>query len=256
MAKWIWLGIVTIVAGVAASVALLVFGLDPQSKSERGKGAADDAAPSPARASRSLFSTAGSDPNMDVLLLEEDTPETWQKIIALYPRSDEATKRKVLHRIGELKSLERTLALLLATVGDDPLPASDDAMVNEAAQLMKDRWQTAEDMEAGRRAMLMQETDKRRWVAANAMITFAKDVPEDSPLYAQTQRLKAKLVNVHKSVEDPFVKSSIVQGMHALGAGDAALILAKGPKVRDEELAGVRAEKAATDEVLNSVGSP
>jgi hypothetical protein len=55
---------------------------------------------------------------------------------------------------------------------------------------------------------------------------------------------------VHSQTTDAFVKGSLVDAVKSLGEADAALILAGGPSVRDEDLQGVGEKNAARDASL------
>jgi hypothetical protein len=249
MKKWLLLGGGV---GVAAVAAILVWPeREPASSDEDQKGAAK-AAPSLVQRVRDPKREAEVARDIDALL-GDNSPEAWGKIASLYPGSSEETKRKVLQRIAAFPELHKVVGYLLATVGEDPRPASDDPMVAETAQLMKSRWKKPEDLDYARQAMLMQRTEKRQWVLASALIEFAKGVGEDSPFSPQKTLLQAKLVDMHADSRDAFIKSSIVDGMHDLGGRDAALILAKGTKVTDDELEGVREERAAREATLKEL---
>lgn len=184
-------------------------------------------------------------------LLAENSNESWAKIAARYPGAKPDTKRAVLHRLADCKDLRVALGRLLATVGDDPLPASEDPMVTDSGELLKTRWKNAEQFDFGRRVMVMQKTDKRRWVVANALITAAKKIRDDGPLGPQKRRLQAKLVDLHSRSQSGFVRGAIVEGMQALGGTDAALILESGGQVTDEDLTTVRDRQRAVRQVLH-----
>lgn len=249
----IWLlagaGAALALSGLTAAWLWLRPDLD-SSRTRRNEGAA--------RAAPSLAAHADqhTDPSSQGIeaLLADGSPEAWKKIVSRYPAGDLETKRKVIQQIGHMPNIGQALRLMLATVGDDPVPASEDPLLADSAEVMKTYFKKPEHLQEARRSMLLQKTDKRRWVVANAMITFAKDLDKDSQLYPEKTRLEAKLVDLHATVHDGFVKSSIVDGMHSLGSGDAAMILAKGPAVKDDELKSVKAEQAAVAEVLEGAG--
>lgn len=245
MKKWLLLGGI----GVAAVAAALVwFRQEPSSSNAEKEGAAH-AAPSLLRPTRSPEAEAKAAEDINALLAD-NSPQAWGQIASLYPGSSDETKRKVLEHIAALSDLDKVVGYLLATVGEDPVPIAQDAMVTETAQLLKSHWKKPEDFDYARQAMMTQKTEKRRWVLANALIAFAKDVGEDSPFHPQKRRLENNLVDIHSETEDAFIKSSIVDGMNALGGHDTALILAKGTNVSDDELESVKEEKAAVEAAL------
>jgi hypothetical protein len=155
----------------------------------------------------------------------------------------------VLAAIGKLPELHRVIGYVLATVGEDPTPPGGDPLVNEASALIRSRFGKFEDYEYGRQTMVMQKTDKRRWLLANALIDYAKPLRDDA--YAELKgTLQAKLIDVHSEVRDAFVQNGMVEGVRALGAPDAALILEKKGNVTDRELMAVAEEQAAARKVL------
>ncbi len=244
MKRWILLAAG---AGAAAAAAALLWQARASSAAKPSSEEAAKAAASGHGGSRQLGAQALGGVQA---LIADGSPEAWGQLAALYPRSDAATKRSMLQQIAQLPELRRVIGYLLATVGEDPTPASADPMVEEAAALLKERWKTPQDFDYGRRTMVMQQTDKRRWLLANALISFARDVGEDSPFHALKSSLGAKLIDLHSEIEDGYIKSSVVDGVHALGGKDAALILAKGLAVKDEELESVTEQEAAAHEVL------
>jgi hypothetical protein len=186
--------------------------------------------------------------NIDALLAD-GSPGAWGKIASLYSASDEVTKRKVLQQVAKLEELHRVIGYLLATVGEDPTPPADDPMVDEASALLQSRLGKFEDYEYARQTMVMQKTDKRRWVLANALIDYAKPLRDDT--YAELKgALQAKLIDVHSDSRDGFVRNGLVDGLRALGGRDAALILAKEGRVTDQELGAVAEEQAAVQKVM------
>ena len=246
MKPWILLGAGV---GVAAAGATVVWHWHGPASSNVHAG---EAARAVASASRPPGRSEHEEPVIDDvdILLADGSPEAWGKIASIYPGSEEATKGRVLQLIAQLPELPRVIGYLLATVGEDPTPASVDPLLEEAAALLKDRWKTPEDFDYGRRLMVMQKTDKRRWLLGNALVTFAKGVGENSPFYPLKGSLEAKLIDLHAEVQDAFVRSSVVDGVRALGGKDAALILAKRQKVTDEELEALGEQRAIVDSVL------
>jgi hypothetical protein len=101
--------------------------------------------------------------------------------------------------------------------------------------------------------MVMQKTDKRRWLLGNALVTFARGVGDHSPFQSLKASLEAKLIDLHAETEDVFIRGAMVEGVRALGGKDAALILAKGQDVADEELEALSGQKAAVDGVLRQL---
>jgi hypothetical protein len=166
----------------------------------------------------------------------------------LYKGADRSTKRKILQKASDLPDLKQALAYVVASVGDDATPVEQDPMIEEAAELLKDRWTRPEELEYGRRFMLMQKTDKRKWVVAKSMIAFAAELREDSKFQVQKSRLASKLIDLHSSTSNQFVRASIADGMREMGDKDVALILSKGPNVKMDELEVARREKAAQAE--------
>jgi hypothetical protein len=75
--------------------------------------------------------------------LGDPSPSAWAELVSRYPGSDDATKRLVLERISKLERFERMLEYVLATVGEDPTPAEDDPMVDEAGELIEHRVKNA-----------------------------------------------------------------------------------------------------------------
>lgn len=183
-------------------------------------------------------------------LLEDGSPESWGKVASLYPGLEEEQKRRVLDSINQVPELDRVVGYLLATVGEDSMPASADPLLAEAAELLRSHFKHPDEFDLARRTMVMQETDKRRWLLAKALIDFAKDLPENSPFYPLKGALEAKLIDLHSEIHDTYVKNQIVDGVRALGSRDAALILAKGTNVQDAELEAVREVSATVDAVL------
>jgi hypothetical protein len=183
-------------------------------------------------------------------LLADGSANAWQRIGKLYPNASAETKQEILQHIARTSDLRLALDYLLITVGDDPTPAQDDPMLAEAAALLENRWQKPEDLEYGRKTMLLQKTDKRQWLVANAMLAFLTGKGDDSPFFPQSAQFQAKLIDLHSSMTDPFIKGSIVDGMNALGSKDAALILAKGLAVTDDELEAVGRNRAAVEHTL------
>ncbi len=210
----------------------------------------------PARPARPRLTTAEGAPTTDVdALLADGSPRSWGNVASLYPGRDEVTKRKVLQRIAKLPELPRVIGYVLATVGEDPTPAASDPMVDEASALLRHRFEKYDDYEYARQAMVMQTTDKRRWVVANALIDYAKGLRDDE--FAELKgTLQAKLIDVHGQTHDGFVKNGLVQGLRALGGRDAALILEKGGYVTDQELGAVAEEQAAARKVLAETHAP
>ena len=235
-------------AGVLGAVALGARHRDPGSENRAREGAAEVAPP---RAPKPRVAAAADAPPSQSIdaLLADGSPGAWGHIASLYPGSDEAAKRKVIQSIARLPELHRVLGYLLATVGEDPTPPANDPMVDEAAALIQSRFGKFEDYEYGRQSMVMQRTDKRRWLLANALIGYAKPLREDA--YAELKgTLQAKLIDVHSDVRDEFVRSRMVDGLRALGGRDAALILEKRGHVTDQELLGVAEEQEAAQKVL------
>ena len=212
----------------------------PATSSERSASAKESERVSPLRSR--VARSDGDETRRMAELLADRSPSAWNELVSLYPSGDDATKRKVLERISKLERFDRTLEYVLATVGEDPTPAEHDPMVEEAEELIKSRLKTPADFDHARRKMVMQDTDKQRWVVANALTEFAKNLPPDSPFAPLTGQLAAKLIDLHSATKDPYVKNSIVNAVKALGEDDAALILAEGPSVRDEDLEGVSAK--------------
>lgn len=235
-------------AGVLGAVALGA--RHPESPEADVRSGAAEATPLRAAPRRTKTPSPDAPPSRSIdALIAEGTPGAWGRVAALYPGSDEATKRKVLASIGKLPELHRVIGYLLATVGEDPTPPGDDPLVNEASALIRSRFGKFEDYEYGRRTMVMQKTDKRRWLLANALIDYAKPLRDDA--YAELKgTLQAKLIDVHSQVRDAFVQNGMVEGVRALGAADAALILEKKGKVTDRELMAVAEENAAARQVL------
>jgi len=242
MKRWILLGSGLGVAALGAAWGFQEYA----ASSDRYESAAKVGTPSRDRttASRRAGSLAH---DMDELLAD-GSPSAWGEIVSMYPGSDDATKRKVLERISRIERLDRAIEYVLATVGEDPTPSEHDPMVSEAEALLRDRWKTSADFDLARKMMVMQQTDKRRWVLANALTTFAKDVRDDSPFMPLKGSLAAKLIDMHSQTQDPHVKNQIVDAVNSLGDKDAALILAEGPKVRDEDLEAVSQSNAAREQ--------
>lgn len=239
------------VVGLTAVAVLLWLGLGPPlAANGKAEGAAMRAVPS-------RHADRGQQPDLarDVhALLSENTAEAWARLVALYPSASDEVKRRIVDGIARTEDLDTTLRYLLATVGDDPIPAQDDPLVAESATLLKDRWRTAEQLNKGRQTMLMQASAKRQWLVASAMIAALREVPEGSPLYPQKVRLTAKLVDLHARVSDTFIRSAIVDGVTELGGGDAALILAKGAaNVSDDELTSITTKREAREQVLDGL---
>jgi hypothetical protein len=236
-------------AGVLGAAALGLRHETPSVKRDQREGATN-VAPSRAGTPRVRAETPDAPPILDIdTLLADGSPGAWGRIASLYPASDEAAKRKVLQHIARLPELHRMLGYLLATVGEDPTPPASDPMLDEASALIRSRFSKFEDYEYGRQTMVMQKTDKRRWLLANALIGYGKDL-HDSEYGELKGTLQAKLIDVHSDVKDGFVRHGIVSGLRALGGGDAALILEKGGDVTDAELASVAEEQAAAQKVL------
>jgi hypothetical protein len=189
-------------------------------------------------------------------LLADPSPSAWAELVSRYPGSDDETKRLVLERISKLERFERMLEYVLATVGEDPTPAEDDPMVQEAGELIEHRVKTPADFDYARRKMVMQKTDKQRWVVANALTEFAKDLGPNNPFAPLKGQLVAKFIDVHSETTDAFVKDSLVDAVKSLGETDAALILAEGPSVRDEDLQGVSEKNAAREQALRGASAP
>ena len=245
--RWILLGAGAGVAALVAGVAVW----HAQGPSKAHGEVAAQAAPSPVRRPLSWDKDGPIVYDVDALLAD-GSPEAWGRIASLYPSLDEEKKRRVIEKIGHVPELDRTLAYLLATVGEDPRPASADPLVAEAAAALRSRFKKPEDFDFTRRTMVMQQTDKRRWLLANALVDFAKGLPENSSFYPLKGALEAKLIDMHSEVHDTYVKNAIVDSVRALGSRDAALILAKGTDVRDDELEAARNEKATVDAVLQN----
>jgi hypothetical protein len=248
MKPWILLGVGV---GVAAAGAALAWQL-------RGLASSKAYAEVAARAAASTPRPAGSrgeEPVVDDVdaLLGDGSPEAWGKLASLYPGSDQDTKGRVLQSIAQVPELPRVIGYLLATVGEDPTPAGSDPLLDEAAALLEDLWKTPEDFDYGRRMMVMQKTDKRRWLLGNALVTFARDVNENSPFYPMKGSLEANLIDLHSETGDAFIRGAMVDGVRALGGKDAALILAKGRNVADEELEALSEQKATVDNVLRQI---
>jgi hypothetical protein len=234
-------------AGVLGAVALGARHRPSPPSSSPQAGATEVA---PARAAAPAPGAVDAPPSQSIdQLLADGSTDAWGNIASLYPRSDEATKRKVLQRIAGFSELHRVIGYVLATVGEDPTPPADDPLVDEASNMLKGRFGKFENFEYGRQTMVMQKTDKRRWLLANALIRHAKPLP-DSDFAELKGSLSAKLIDVHSGVRDGYVRSGLVDGVRALGARDAALILEKAGQVRDDELAIVAEEQAAAGKVL------
>lgn len=243
-----WIFIVLGASGLAAASALFWSQVDDEGSTRSGKkGAAKAAAPS---LERRVESMRGEKPPNIQALLADESPQAWYKVAELYPRADEETKRLILRRATSRKNLKQALAQVLQTVGEDPLPVAEDPMVTEVAEMLKGRWKKPQDLDLGRHMMLLQDTDKKSWVIGKALVTFAKGIGPRSPLAAQKGRLEAKLVDLHSRTQNGYVRSEIVDGLHSLGGRDAALILAKGPKVDDSELGSLAEQQRAVDEAL------
>ena len=240
-----WIFIVLGASGLAAAAGAMFWWQVDDARSARSsaKGAAKNAAPS---FERQVQAIRGEKPVSIEELLADDSPEAWYKVRELYPRADDDTKRQVLRKATSRKNLKQALTQVLQTAGEDPRPLAEDPLVLEVAEMLKGRWKSPEDLELGRQMMLLQETDKKSWVVGKALVTFAEEIGPQSPLLAQKNRLKAKLVDLHARV-----KSEIVDSLHSLGGRDAALILAKGPEaVSDGELEGIATQQRAVQEVV------
>ena len=237
--RWIVLG-----SGIAVAASTALAAAWSWQASTQGQGRTTKVA-APARERVAVRPATASEMRDIGGLLADGSPQAWGEIVSRYPGSDDATKRKILQHVARIQRLDRTIDYVLATVGEDPTPSEFDPMVSEAASLLRSRLRTPADFDHARQAMVMQETDKRRWVLANALVTFAKDVREGSAFDPLKGSLAAKLIDLHSQTRDPFVRSSIVDAVDALGNADAALILAKGVNVRDEDLESVRTANAA-----------
>lgn len=233
-------------AGVALSGVLGAVALTARHQHPDQRSARQGSAVAPQRAAPRRTSARGAPaPSLDLdALLEDGSPVAWGKIASLYPASDAPGKRKVLEQIGKQTELHRVIGYLLATVGEDPTPPGEDPLLNDASALIRSRLATFEDYEYGRQTMVMQKTDKRRWLLANALIAYAKPLRDDT--HAELKgTLQAKLIDVHLAVRDGFVRTGLTEGVRALGAPDAALILEKGGNVTDRELMAVAEEQRA-----------
>jgi hypothetical protein len=260
MKRWLLVG--SGVSAVALAAALILWPQEPVSKGKNEKEEAAKVASSPKKERPKKDVEEAEIPSLAEsqayiakeleALLAEDTPLAWSKIPSLYSSASIEMKRKVLERATTFE-LGRSLLYVLETVGNDATPAQDDVMIVEAAELLKDRWETPADVVQGREMMLAQTTDKRQWVLARAMITFMKDTAPDSEFQFQKTKLQAKLVDMHSSVADGFIRSSLVDGMSELGEKDVAMVMAKGRDVAVEELEIVKAERAAQDEALKQL---
>lgn len=243
-----WIFVVLGAGGLAATGAVLWWQQVDDVRSRTSvEGAAKAAPPQLGRKVRSAQGEAA--PDVDALLADS-SPRAWGKVVGLYPTASDETKRQVLRKATTRKHLKQALNQVLQTVGEDPTPIAEDPMVGETAQMLKERWQSPEDLELGRHMMLLQDTDKKRWVLGKALVAAARDVGATSPLFAQKNRLKAKLVDLHSQVSSDHVRAEIVDSLHELGGRDAALILAQGPDIGDNELEGVSEKQRAVGEVL------
>jgi hypothetical protein len=199
-----------------------------------------------------LTQTANAPPSRDVeALLADGSPRAWGLIASLYPASDERTKQRALEHMARVPKLEQAIAYVLATVGEDPTPPSEDRMVDEAARMLERRLDKFEDFEYARQTMVMQKTDKRRWLLANALIGHAKTLG-DTEFAERKGSLSAKLIDIFSDVNDGFVRAGLTEGVRALGGHDAALILEKSGKVTDRELLAVAEEQAAAEEAVEA----
>jgi hypothetical protein len=243
MKRWLWAcGTISVVA--VLSIAGLVWREAGVSEKAQ-QGAVTRTAPKKYKPVRGVqMDTAQVAVSVDELL-RDGSHRAWEKLTALYKGADDPTKRKILRHATELPELKRALAYVLASVGDDLTPVQEDPMIEEAAELLKRRWAEPEDLDLGREMMLIQKSDKRQWVMAKAMISFAKTVPSDGPFRAQKKRLSAKLIDFHSTTSSPFIRAEIVSEMPGLGSGDVALVLAQGPNVNLDQLEAVKTEKAA-----------
>jgi len=198
-----------------------------------------------------------SDTEQDIdPLLADGSPRAWGRVAALYSGSSERTKRRVLEGIHGVKELERAIAYVLATVGEDPTPPDVDPMIDEAAAALGDRWKTNADVEYGRRAMVMQKTDKRRWVLARALLVHFERAGDESTFVPLKAEFEAKLIDLHAEVINPFVKGALIDGVRSLGGKDAALILTKGLAVRDDELEVLNEQRAAVESAMEPQSAP
>lgn len=242
-------------AGATALAALLIwrFGLGAESSSDRSAQGTATAAVSSRRFHVDPATQRKVAKDVEVLL-GEGTPEAWKKIVEIYPKASPEAKRKVFESIASIRELETTLQYLLETVGNDPTPAHEDPLVAESAELLKTRLRSPDDLNRSRQTMLVQRTDKRRWLVASSMIAAVKSVGAESPLHPQKTKLMAKLVDLHSRTSDEFIRGEIVDELDALGGHDAALILSRnGKKVGDDELAGLTIQRDAREDVLQGL---
>ncbi|HEY3495305.1 MAG TPA: hypothetical protein VGK73_11490 [Polyangiaceae bacterium] len=234
-------------SGLAVACFALVQYLTPDGSSSEPPGearAAPNRSPAPSELGRS--DTEGTVAE----LLEDGSARAWGRIAQLYPGARERTQRAVLEGIQRVPELERAIAYVLATVGEDPKPPSADPMIDEAAEALLGRWKTSADVDYARRTMMMQRTDKRRWVLARALLVHFERTGEKSPFFSLKAELEAKLIDLHATAGDPFVKNGLIDGVRALGGKDAALILTKGLAVRDDELEALNEQRAAVEGAL------
>lgn len=186
-------------------------------------------------------------------LLAEGSPQAWKRLAELYKGVDTETKREILEHAAALPHLRDALAFAVASVGDDVTPPSEDKMIDTVAELLKERWTEPEDLEYGRQMMLQQKTEKRQWVLAKSMITFAAGLPANSAFEQQKGKLSNKLIDLHSSVSDGFIRASIADGMADLGARDVSIVLAQGADVSAEQLDVVKRERAAQAAALRNL---
>jgi hypothetical protein len=186
-------------------------------------------------------------------LLADGSHPAWEKIATLYRAANDDTKRAIVRHACEVADLKRALAYVLATVGDDFTPLEEDRMIDEAAGFLKERWGKPEDLGYGREQMLLQKSEKRKWVLAKAMMTFAADLPADPSFRQQKTKLSAKLIDFHASTSSGFIRAEIAGGLNDMGATDVALLLTKGTSAPLEEMKIVKAEKAAQQKAFDEL---
>jgi hypothetical protein len=233
-----------VMAGVLGVVAFEARHRHPSAPARKQPGPTE---PAPVRAATAgpVTRTVEAPPSNDIdALLAEGTPRAWALIASLYPASDERTKQRALQQVARMPELERAIAYVLATVGEDPTPPGEDRMVDEAARMLGSRVAKFEDFEYARQTMVMQKTDKRRWILARALVDHAKTL-EDAAFAELKGALSAKLIDMHSDVRDGFVRAGLAEGVRALGGRDAALILERSGQVTDAELLAVAEEQAA-----------
>jgi hypothetical protein len=186
-------------------------------------------------------------------LLADGSHPAWEKIAQLYRAAGTDTKRVIVRYACEVPDLKRALAYVLATVGDDFTPLEEDPMIAEAAGFLKERWRKPADLNYGREQMLLQKAEKRKWVLAKAMMTFAAGAPQASDFDQQKTKLSAKLIDFHAATSNAFIRAEIASGMNDMGRSDVALLLAKGTSAPVDEMKVVKAERAAKQKALEEL---